>query len=149
MKYIHNTFRVFLIIIFINTTGINVSASDYEGIKITNIKRSSVASNGQRIEYLKTDKPEVTVVVVEIPYKGETGWHFHPVPVYAYVLSGYITVEMDNGEQYTFNEGDSIIEVINTPHNGRNTGKVAVKLVVFYAGEQGSPTTVKVEPKKR
>ena len=63
----------------------------------------------QKLEYLRTDKPEVTVLMVEIPAGGDTGWHYHPVPVYAYVLSGSITVEIDNGDTYGFREGDVVL----------------------------------------
>jgi len=69
------------------------------------------------------------------------------VAVYAYVLQGSLTIEMETGKRYIFKEGDAIIEVVNTAHNGMNTGKVPVKLVVFYTGEQEKPTTVKVNRK--
>jgi len=59
---------------------------------------------------LRTDKPEVTVLMVEIPAGGDTGWHYHPVPVYTYILSGSITVEIDNGDTYGFREGDAILD---------------------------------------
>lgn len=85
--------------------------------------------------------------MVEIPSGGETGWHFHPVPVYAYVLSGSLIIETEDGEKQAFAEGDAIIENVNTLHNGRNTDSVPARLVVFYTGEKGSPTTVKVDRK--
>lgn len=119
------------------------SGAEYEGVKVTQIKKATTASNGQTLQYLKTDKPEITVLMVEIPAGSETGWHLHPVPVYAYMLSGAITVEMEGMEKYDFKEGDAILEVINTLHNGKNSGTVPAKLLVFYTGEQGSPTTVK------
>ncbi len=134
----------FLTLLILICAAINASASEYEGVMATQIKKSTAASNGQKLDYLKTDSPEVTVLIVEIPAGGETGWHIHSVPVYAYMLSGAITVEMENKETYHFREGDALLEVINTPHNGKNTGKAPAKLVVFYTGEQGKPNTVKV-----
>jgi quercetin dioxygenase-like cupin family protein len=70
-----------------------------------------------------------------------------PGTVYAYMLSGAITVEMESKEKYDFREGDSIIEVMNTPHNGKNSGTAPAKLLVFYTGEQGSPNTVRTTHK--
>jgi len=122
-------------------------SSDYEGLKVSPVKKATTTTNGQRITYPKTDSPEVTVVTVDIPQGGETGWHLHPIPVYAYVLSGELAVEFEDGKQSSFREGDSIIEVVNAPHNGRNLGKTPVKLVVFYTGVEGSPNTVKVQHK--
>jgi len=63
------------------------------------------------------------------------------------VLSGELAVELADGKQALFKEGDAIIEVVNTPHNGRNLGKKPVKLVVFYTGVEGSPNTVKMPQK--
>jgi quercetin dioxygenase-like cupin family protein len=118
--------------------------SDYEGVKVTPLKKTTTTTTGQKVSYPKTDAPEVTAVLVEIPVGGETGWHLHPVPVYAYVLSGALTVEMDKGERFSFKEGDVLVEVVNEAHNGKNIGKGPVKLVVFYTGVEGSPITVKV-----
>ena len=42
----------------------------------------------------------------------------------------------------TFREGEALIEVVNTIHTGRALGTQPVELVVFYAGVEGSPTTV-------
>ncbi len=119
-------------------------ADDYQGVKATRILTSTVASNGQKLSYLKTDNPEVTAMLVEIPPGGETGWHVHTVPVYAYMLGGRITVEMEGGKRYDFKEGDAIFEVRDTPHNGRNSGDKTARLVVFYTGEVGKPNVTRV-----
>ncbi len=119
-------------------------ASEYEGVKVTLIKKATTAANGQRLAYAKTETPEVTAALVEIPPGGDTGWHSHPIPVYAYVLSGSITVALEGGGQYDFKEGEVILEVINTPHIGRNTGKAPLKLMVFYTGAEGGQNTIKV-----
>ncbi len=119
-------------------------AEDYQGVRATRILTSTVASNGQKLSYLKTDNPEVTAMLVEIPPGGETGWHLHTVPVYAYMLAGSITVETEGGKRYDFKEGDAIFEVRDTPHNGRNNGDRPARLVVFYTGEVGKPNVTLV-----
>lgn len=58
-------------------------------------------------------------------------------------------VEIDNGGTYSFREGDAILEVVNTPHIGKNIGEEPVKLVVIYTGIEGSPNTVKVTMKQK
>ena len=122
-------------------------SGDYENLTVTPIRKTTTTTDGRKVAYPKTEMPEVTAITVEIPVGGETGWHTHPVPVYAYVLAGELGVEMENGGNYSFKEGDAIVEVVNMAHNGRNTGKMPVKLVVFYTGVEGSPNTIKVQHK--
>ena len=130
-------------VILLLSTAPSVLSSDYEGVAVTPLKKTTTTTNGQKVVYPVTDSPEVTAVLVEIPAGGETGWHLHPVPVYAYVLSGALTIEMEKGEHYSFKEGDAVVEVVNAKHNGRNTGNGPAKLVVFYTGVAGSPVTIK------
>ncbi len=131
---------LFFVIVF---SAVGALASDYEGVKVTLLKKATTAANGQKLAYAKTENPEVTAALVEIPPGGDTGWHSHPIPVYAYILSGTITVALENGVQYDFKEGEVILEVINTPHIGRTKGNVPVKLMVFYTGAAGGQNTVK------
>ncbi len=119
----------------------------YTGASSTLIKKDTVAADGRKMAYPKTENPEVTALLVEIPPGGETGWHFHPVPVYAYVLSGVLIVEMEGVGKREYKENEVIFEAVGTPHNGKNTGKIPVKLVVFYTGEEGKPVTLRVQHK--
>jgi quercetin dioxygenase-like cupin family protein len=122
-------------------------AAEYgTGVTARLLKRTSVTANGQRISYPTTDRAEVTALTVELAPGAETGWHKHPVPVYAYVLSGNLAVELADGTQLTYRAGEAVIEVVNTPHNGRNMGKEPVKMAVFYLGAEGAPNVVGAEP---
>jgi quercetin dioxygenase-like cupin family protein len=85
----------------------------------------------------------VTALEVEIAPGKETGWHKHPVPGYAYVLSGILTIEMEDGQHFQFEAGKALVEVIHTPHNGKNLGTEPVRLVVFFIGEAGKPFTMR------
>ena len=61
-------------------------------IKSTEILKTRKTLADQPVQYLKTDKPEVTALKVEIPPGKETGWHKHTVPAYGYILSGKLTL---------------------------------------------------------
>jgi quercetin dioxygenase-like cupin family protein len=50
---------------------------------------------------------------------------------------------LEEGQVLTYKSGDAIIEGVDTLHNGRNRGADPVRLVVFYAGIQGTPDVVK------
>jgi len=124
--------------------------ADYKsGVTARVLGKSMVTGNGSRIVYPGTDKAEVTLVDVELAPGAETGWHKHPVPVYAYVVSGSIAVELENGMKRTYAAGDVIFEVVDTLHNGKNTGTVPVKMTVVYLGAEGTPNVVKAAPGKQ
>jgi len=121
-------------------------AADYSsGVIAKVLQKTSVTGNGQKITYPLTDKAEVTAMSVDLAPGAETGWHQHPVPVYAYVVAGNLSVELEDGKQLNFKSGDAIIEVVNTLHNGKNKGVEPVKLAVFYLGAEGVPNVIKPE----
>ncbi len=120
------------------------SAGEYAGgVQAKVILKAATTGNGAPVAYLKTDQPEITAMTVDIAPGAETGWHMHSVPVYAYVLSGSLTVNIEGNISRQFNEGDVIIEVMNTRHNGINMGSAPVKLIVFYTGAKDMPNVLK------
>jgi quercetin dioxygenase-like cupin family protein len=139
MKKGYGIVLVFLLLI-LNTP---VWAEDYKNVEVTKVHASSLTTNGAPLKYLQTAQPEVTVLVVRVPPGGSTGWHQHPVPVYAYMLEGTLDVEIKGGQICTFKKGDAILEVMNTLHNGYNSGSETASLVVFYTGAVGVPNVVK------
>jgi quercetin dioxygenase-like cupin family protein len=112
-------------------------------IKATPLLRTTTTSAGQPIVYPKTEQPEVTALLVEIPPGAETGWHRHPFPCYGYILSGELDVELEGGKSYHLKAGEALAEAVNLLHNGKNSGSEPVKLVMFVTGEKGQPFTVK------
>lgn len=118
-------------------------SAEYGGdVAVRELLRATTTADGRPIRYLATTTPEVTAVLVTLPPGGETGWHHHPVPVYAYILEGTLEIQLESGEVHVRRAGDAWIEVIDANHNGRAIGGKAVKLVAFYTGEQGTPNTV-------
>ncbi|OQA34626.1 MAG: Cupin domain protein [Betaproteobacteria bacterium ADurb.Bin341] len=118
-------------------------AADYAAaVKARLITKAEATGNGDKIRYPAFAHPEVSALEVDIAPGGETGWHKHPVPVYAYVLAGRLRVDLEGGQSLTFGPGDAIIEVVDTWHNGRNIGCVPVRLAVFYLGGKDVPNVV-------
>ena len=125
------------------------SGAEYaEEVAVREIARTTVTAGGQPIRYPGTDQPEVTAKVVELPPGAETGWHYHPIPVYGYVIRGTLEVERENGKVDMYRQGDAIIEAVDSPHNARNRGPEPVELVAFYTGVRGRSTTV-TSPRQR
>lgn len=153
MKWVTKSVTVLRIpVVCLNLIGLllmapSAFAADYSsGVTAKVLIKTSVTGNGQKIVYPRTDKAEVTAMIADFAPGAETGWHKHPVPVYAYVVSGTLSVELEDGTQLSFGAGDAIIEVVNTLHNGINRGTVPVKLAVFYLGAEGMPNVVKSNP---
>ncbi len=135
---------IFIGLVFILSS--STYAAEYDsGVLGKVILQTEVTSSGDPIAYLKTDKPKITVMTVDIAPGAKTGWHSHPVPVYAYVVSGQLTVEIEGGKTAEFKEGEAIVEVVNTRHNGANFGKIPVRLVVFYTGGKEIPNVMKAD----
>lgn len=123
-----------------------VCAAEYDaGVQGKVILQTETMSNGKPVDYPDTDHPKVTVMIVDIAPGAQTGWHSHPMAVYAYVISGQLTVSIEGGKTAEFKEGEAIIEVVNLRHNGINHGKSPVKLVVFYLGGKGIPNVMKAD----
>jgi len=121
-------------------------AADYDaGVQGKVILQTETMSNGEPIQYPDADHPKVTVMTIDIAPGAQTGWHSHPIPVYAYVISGHLTVYMEGGKTAEFKEGDALVEVIKLKHNGINNGKIPVKLVAFYLGAKGIPNVMKAD----
>ena len=122
-------------------------SADYgNGVTTKVLKKTSVTENGRKISYPQTDRAEVSAMTVELAPGAETGWHEHPVPVYAYVMAGTLSVELEGSKQLSFGAGDAVIEVVDTMHNGKNNGTEPVKLAVFYLGIEGTANVIKPGP---
>jgi len=132
MKRLEFVFLVFFICYSAN-------AQYNKGVVLETILKTDTTSIGQKIVYPNFENDEVSVVKVTIPPGNSTGWHKHVFPVFAYVLQGTLTVEVENRKTMQFLPNTSFSEVINIPHNGVNNGKEDVILIAFFMGEKGKP----------
>ncbi len=89
--------------------------------------------------------PNVTAAIVTIPPGGETGWHEHEVPLFAYLLEGELTVDYGEKGTRTYRAGEAVLEAMNWPHNGTNTGNVPMKLIAVYMGSASAANTIRTE----
>lgn len=110
-------------------------------VKVSPLLRTTSSWDGNPIVY-PDGQAEITGMVVEIAPGGETGWHQHPVPSFGVVLEGTLAVTLKDGRVKHLHAGEALVEVVNTLHNGRNTGDKPVRIIVFYAGTVGRTLTV-------
>lgn len=110
-----------------------------KGVVLEPVLKTDTTSIGQKIVYPNFANVEVSIVKVILPPGKSTGWHKHVFPVFAYVLQGILTVEVENRKAMQFVANSSFSEVLNTLHNGVNNGKEDVILIAFFMGEKGKP----------
>jgi len=123
----------------------SVGAQYKNDIVIEPVLKTDTTTIGQKIVYPQVQNAEVTMSRITIPVGKSTGWHKHGYPVFAYVVKGVLTVELENSKSVQFSENSSIAEVMNTFHNGINNGKEDVILIAIYLGEKGKSLSTRKE----
>ncbi len=88
---------------------------------------------------------EVIIKHFDIPPGFVGGRHFHPGPVYVYVLEGELTVETE-GKTETYRAGQLYPEPLNSVMQGKNlSASDDLELVVFQVGDIGKPMMIKAD----
>ncbi|MEV8533010.1 cupin domain-containing protein [Streptomyces sp. NPDC051211] len=96
---------------------------------------------------LKTQWPaDVVVNQITLNPGDSTGWHYHPVPLFAVVISGTLTRVLHDGTVEVSRPGAMFVEAAGRDHIhlGRNLGTDPVVLQVAYTLPDGAPLTVDV-----
>ncbi|MGC1424541.1 MAG: alpha/beta hydrolase domain-containing protein, partial [Terracidiphilus sp.] len=107
-------------------------------IEIQELLRTDASWNGIAYGAYPVGVAEPVVAKITIPAHKELTWHSHPMPSFAYVLSGEITVEDDKGNKKHFTAGEVMPETVHTAHRGF-VGDQPATFIVFYAGTKGMP----------
>lgn len=119
-----------------------VQAQYDNSLLIETLMKTDTTSIGQKISYPTFTDSEVTMLKITIKPGQSTGWHKHEFPVFANILKGCLTIEVEGHESKQFTAGTSFSEVINVFHNGMNRGDEDVVLIAFFLGEKGKALTV-------
>ncbi len=88
---------------------------------------------------------EVIIKHFAVPPGFVGGRHFHPGPVFVYVLEGELTVETKGGTE-TYKAGQLYPEQLNTVMQGKNLSTSDdLEFVVFQVGDIGKPMMIKAD----
>ncbi|MCX6220233.1 MAG: cupin domain-containing protein [Bacteroidia bacterium] len=134
-----------LIILLLSCLSWQSKAQYNNDLIIEPILKTDTTSLGQKINYPNTTNSEVTMLKITIPPGKTTGWHEHDNPVFAYILKGILTVELEGNKVLKFAENSSFSEVIHTAHRGINKESGDLVLLAFYLGEKGKPLSVRIQ----
>ena len=102
--------------------------------------------NGRVLPSYPKGQPNIKILRIQVPSGVTLPWHYHPVINAAVILQGTLELKLKDGNRKTYQQGDALIEVVNTIHEGKALGETDVDLIVFYAGEKDVPTTVLTSP---
>jgi len=107
------------------------------------LAKSTSSWNGETLPAYLKGQPEVTILKILIPAKVRLPLHQHPVINAGVLLKGELTVVTKDKKTLHLKAGDPIVEVVNTWHYGINEGNEPAEIIVFYAGIQGKPISIK------
>jgi quercetin dioxygenase-like cupin family protein len=125
--------------VFLESGGdLNTDRQAKSDIEIQELMRTNASWNGTAYGAYPEGMAEPVVAKITIAAHKELTWHSHPMPSFAYVLSGEITVEDDKGNKKLFTAGEVMPEAVNTAHRGI-VGDQQATFIVFYAGTKGMP----------
>lgn len=122
-----------------------IHAQYNNSITVQPVLKADTNAIGQKIVYPNVPDAEVTILKITMEPGKTTGWHKHEIPVFAYVLEGEITVEIDSNKTTVYKAGDAIAETRNVYHRGINYGTTNVVLLAFYIGEKNKKLAIPKE----
>jgi quercetin dioxygenase-like cupin family protein len=131
-------FLTLILLAFLSLT----ARSQYSGLNIKELLRTDTTSIGQKITYPEFTDPEVTILKITIPPGKSTGWHKHNIPVFAYVVKGTLTVELEDHRVIQFKEESTFAEMRENYHNGTNMEDSDLVLIAIYMGGKGQKLSI-------
>jgi quercetin dioxygenase-like cupin family protein len=106
-------------------------------VEIQELHRSPIAG---------VEGKEMLVVRLKAPPGWVTANHLHPGALYLFMLSGELTIILDDGETTTIKAGEFAAEPMNVAMIGKNPSATkAADALIFQVADIGKPLMVNVE----
>jgi quercetin dioxygenase-like cupin family protein len=121
---------------------ISACANNLLNVEVKQLAKSTKSWDGDKLPAYPQGQPEVTILRIKIPAGAKLEIHNHPVINAGVLLAGELTVITEDNKTLHLKAGDSIVELVNKKHYGKNEGKETAEIIVFYAGVENKPITV-------
>lgn len=118
-------------------------AEDANAVQVDVVAKTGSSWDGSALPAYPQGTPEITILKITIPPGVQLPVHLHPVINAGVLLSGELTVVTEDNKTLHLKAGEPIVEVVNKWHYGKNEGKNAAVILVFYAGAKGMPLSIK------
>lgn len=122
---------------------ITACAGNVTNIEVKQLAKSTKSWDGDNLPAYPLGQPEVTILKIRIPAGAKLEIHNHPVINAGVLLKGELTVISEDDKILHLKAGDSIVELVNKKHYGKNEGTEMAEIIVFYAGIENKPITIK------
>jgi quercetin dioxygenase-like cupin family protein len=117
-------------------------AAEDQPERVAPLLASSETILGEPIRYPTRTPAKIVAAVVVLAPGQQTGWHTHGVPTFGYILEGERTVDYGERGVHVYRAGDALLEALDVPHDGRNTGTGPMRILAVFMSADGLPTTV-------
>jgi len=114
----------------------------FQDINVETVLKTTKSWNGNDLPRYSDGVPEITILKITIPPKTSLKMHKHPFINAGILTKGKLTVMTETDQTLHLKKGDSISELVNIWHYGKNNGSKPAEIIVFYAGIKGKPITV-------
>jgi len=118
-------------------------AKDENTIDVEVLEKTNSSWNDMGLPEYPKGKPEISILKIVIPPGVEVPLHKHPMINAGVLLKGELTVVAEEGTTLHLKAGDPIVELVNQWHYGKNEGEEPAEIIVFYAGIEGQPLSIK------
>lgn len=135
--------KIFLAIFLSSFLFMTACTGNLNSVVVETLAKSSKSWDGESLPEYPQGKPEVTILRIKIPAGAKLEIHNHPVINAGVLLAGELTVVTEDNKTLHLKAGDSIVEVVNKAHYGKNEGTVTAEIIVFYAGVVNKPIMIK------
>lgn len=122
---------------------ITACAGGINQVEVKQLAKSTKSWDGDNLPLYPQGQPEVTILRIKIPAGAKLEIHNHPVINAGVLLAGELTVVAEDNKILHLKAGDSIVELVNKMHYGKNEGTQTAEIIVFYAGTENKPITIK------
>jgi quercetin dioxygenase-like cupin family protein len=100
---------------------------------------------GEPLRYPTAGAAKVTAAIVTVAPGEKTIVHRHGVPMFAYVLSGELTVDYGEHGKRTYRQGQALMEAMDVAHDGFNSGPEPARILAVYMGADGAENVIPVK----
>lgn len=135
--------RFITVVFFLMLTSFSFAAEEGAVEEVEIVIQTTSSWDGDLLPAYNEGAPEVTILRVVIPPGQQVAIHKHSLINAAYVESGQLSLEIEGGQKKVVNAGEAVVEVIEKWHGGMSTGDEPAVLIVFYAGIEGQPLSVR------
>lgn len=121
----------------------NVLAQGSNNVTTETLAKTNHSWDGSELTAYPEGSPQVTILRITIPPGAQLPMHLHPVINAGVLLKGQLTVMTTQNKTLHLEAGNSIVEVVDRWHYGKNEGEIPAEIIVFYAGVKGQSVTIK------